>query len=361
MRRIAAGVLLAGCTLVAGACGLGDKAALEETITGAPARLDDQVVVGTITVETRFVSAPAGGGAGAGGFGGAAGGDAPEIPEGGFALGEESRTFVLDLGSSHASLAVTDASPSVIWDDLVAYGRRGGIPEDDARPWVRFDLDDVGEGAGELSPLRGEGATAIVALHPAVIVDLVAGTLTGSIETVGAETIDGVETTHYAVNIAIEKALEDVRRSRYPEDRRELVERLIELLGVDGDVHAADVWLDADGGLRRFSVSLVQKPVTKVEFALVVTLDISGDITDATGSGVPTPPTPEQVLSVDSVVRFITTVTGGGAEEDVIPPSIAATLGTVPAAPSENPDSSDGPVDAESPGDADAGPADGTT
>lgn len=321
------------------ACGLGDKAALEDRITDAPARLEGQIARGTITVETRFVSAPSGGGVGGvGGFGApGVGGDAEpaggfEIPEGGIPLGAETRPFMLDLATSRATLGAADGSgPSVIFDDLVSYGRRGGIPADDARPWVRLDLDDVGESAGELQLFSGQGADAINALHPAIVADLAAGTLTGSIETIGPETIDGVETTHYAVNIAIDKALADVRRSRYPEDRRELVERLVELLGIDGDVHPAEIWLDADGDLRRFSVTLAQRPVTKVEFALVVTLDIA----EVGGAYDTVPPTPQEVLSVDSVVRFITTVTGGSAEADEIPPSVAATLGTVPVAPDD--------------------------
>lgn len=326
-----AGALLAGFALLAGACGLGDKAALEDLITGAPARLDDQVVRGTLTVESRFIDAPAGGGTG--GFGApVVPTDQFEIPEGGLPFGDDARQFVLDLGSNRSALSQGDAAPSVIFDDVISFGRRGGVPEDDARPWVRLDLDDVGEGAGEVAVLTGEAAYSVVAIPPSLIVDLAAGALTGSIETVGTEDLDGVETTHYEVNVSIEKALEDVRRSRYPEDRRELIERFIELLGVDGDVHAAHVWLDADGGLRRFSVALTQRPVIKVEFALLVTVDI----TEVGGTYDVTEPTPEQVLSVDSVVRFITTVTGGQVADAPIPPSIAATLGTDdPAAEAE--------------------------
>lgn len=315
--------LLAGFALVAGACGLGDKAGLEDLITGAPARLDDQVVRGTLSVESRFIEAPVGGGTG--GFGApAAPTDQFEIPEGGLPYGDDARQFVLDLGSNRSALSQGDAAPSVIFDDVISFGRRGGVPADDARPWVRLDLADVGDGSGEVAVLTGEAASSVVAIPPSLIVDLAAGALTGSIETVGTEDLDGVETTHYRVNVSIEKALEDVRRSRYPEDRRELIERFIELLGVDGDVHAAEVWLDTDGGLRRFSVALTQRPVIKVEFALVVTVDI----TEIGGTYDVAEPTPEQVLSVDSVVRFITTVTGGQTADAPIPPSIAATLGT---------------------------------
>ncbi len=348
-KRTAATALLAlVLALVAAGCGLGDKAALEERITDAPGRLDGRVVRGTISVESRFVSAPTAGGIG--GFGApGVGGDQSgfEIPEGGVPIGTESRAFVLDLATSRATLAAADESGlSVLFDDLVLYGRRGGIPADDARPWVRLDLDDVDKSAGRLEPFGGDAADAVVAFHPAVLADLVAGTLTGSIEVVGPETIDGVETTHYAVNIALDKAIADVRRARYPEDRRELVERLIELLGIDGDVHPADVWLDTDGNIRRFSVALVQRPIAKVEFALVVTLDI----TEIGGTYDAVPPTPQEVLSVDSVVRFISTVTGGSAEDDAIPPSVAATLGTVPTAP-DDPAASAEADDPSQPGD----------
>lgn len=339
-RRMPAVVALVA--LSAGAlagCGLGEKAALEERITSAPARYDGTSIAGTVTVDSRLMAVPegaaGGGGGGIGGFGAPAAdaADQPQLPDDGVSFATATRAFVADTGTSRGGLVTDDGRIDVVFDDLAQFGRRAGVPDDDARPWVRLDLEDIDDGAGEIQPFDGRGADAVTAVNPAFLLDLAAGTLTGSIEEVGAETLGDVDTTHYEVNIALDKAFDDVRRDRYPEDRRETVDRLFELLGVDGDVHPGDVWLDAEGNLRRLSVALVQRPAQRVEFALVITLDI-------TGIGVPfelVPPTPDEVLTVDSVVRFMNTVTGGSGGDDEIPPSVAATLGTVPTAPEPEP------------------------
>ena len=316
-RRI--GVLAAiACLAVAPACGLGDRAALEERITSAPRRAEGALLEGSITVESRFVEGPTGGAPG--GINLPAGAEDFEIPEGGVTRGSESVRFELDLASSRAALFRADAAdPFVLMDDLVLYGRRGGVPPDDARPWVRLDLEEIEDGGGgEVDPFGESVVQAIAALHPALISDLVAGTLTGSIETGEREEVGGVETTRYAVNISIDKALGDKRRTRYPEERREIVDALLERLGVDGNLHPAEVWLDDDGHLRRFSVSLAQHPATRIEFALVVTVEYERDGGEYRRSL----PTPETVLSVDTVVRFIGVV-GASADAAETPEAAA--------------------------------------
>lgn len=296
--------------LSAGGCGLGERADLEKRITGAPRRAEGQTVAGTITVESRFLEGPP---PGSGGIGVPAGAEDFEMPEGGFVFGAETARFTMDLAASRVALLRADSDePFVHMDDLVLYGRRRGVPDDDARPWVRLDLEDLDESGGELNPFSETTVQAITAVHPAVITDLVGGSLTGSIETREREDIAGVEATRYDVNVSINKALGNTRSKRYPEERRETVDQLIEVLGIDGDLHAAQVWIDDAGLLRRFSVSLVQRPMTRVEFALVVTLDF--ETYDATLAD--DLPTPQEVLSVDTVLRFIGVVGAAGATED---------------------------------------------
>ena len=312
--------MLALVAAVLAGCGIGDKAALEDRITGAPARFGSDRVSGIVSVESRLVEVPKGVGLGGVAIPGLAGGG--EIPEEGVVVGGGAAAFTLDLPSSRASVhAEPGEPPVVVMDDLVFYGRRAGIPEDDARPWVRLALDDVTEDAGEIEPFDDGAAGTVFAFHPAVLVDLIAGALTGSIEEVGTEEVNGVDTTHYEVNVAVDKAFGDTRRGRYPEDRREQVERLIELLAIDGDVHPADVWLDADGLVRRFSIRFRQEPQTRVEFRMIVSMDIL----EVGGGYEARVPEPQEVLSVDSVARFVTTVTGGSGDL-AVPPSVAATL-----------------------------------
>lgn len=296
------------CLAAAPACGLGDRAALEERITSAPRRAEGGLLGGSITVESRFVEGPAGGAPG--GINLPAGAEDFEIPDGGVTRAAESARFELDLAAFRAALFRTDAQqPFVVMDDLILYGRRAGVPDGDARPWVRLDLEEIKDGAGEVDPFGESVTQSIAALHPALVTDLIAGTLTGSIETGGREEVNGVETTHYTANISIDKALGDKRRKRYDEDRREIVHELIERLGIDGNLHPAELWIDDDGLVRRFSVSLSQQPATRIEFALVVTVDYE----PVDGEYARSLPSPEEVLSVDTVVRFIGVV---GRDED---------------------------------------------
>ena len=126
----------------------------------------------------------------------------------------------------------------------------------------------------------------------------------------GAGTIPaGTDIGHVHLKVSsIDKALGDKRHKRYPESRREKIDDLIELLGVDGNLQSAEVAIDDDGLLRRFAVTLTQHPATRVEFALVVTVEYES----YGGTYSHHLPTPEEVLSVDTVVRFIGVVGAGG-------------------------------------------------
>jgi hypothetical protein len=166
--------------------------------------------------------------------------------------------------------------------------------------------------------MDGAAVNAIYAMPPALLLDLAGGVLTGSIEErSGAAELEGAA-SRYDVNVSLRKALRDTRRDRYPEHRREEVEDLFRLLGVVGDLHPGEVWLDAEGRIRRFRIELRQEPQRKVEFRLVFSVDV-----------VPAPPDPavedefrrpaiEEVLGVDSVLRFTSTVvaTGDGDGEE---------------------------------------------
>lgn len=312
-RTVVAAVMLASVAVLSG-CALGDKSDMEARITSAPARLDGSTVRGTLAVESRLVDLPAGGVSGLGVPSAAAGvasgavTEAPAVsfPEDGVVFSTRAVGFVLDLSADRAVLLrPDDGEPFVLIDDVVFFGRRTGIPDDDARPWVRMSLRNLAESTGVVNPLdqNRAAADAVAVAHPALFVDLAAGMLTGSIEQVGTESVGGEATTRFDGNVDLDKALRDQRRGRYPEERLEAIEALVEALGVDGGVHPASVWLDADDGLRRFSVRLVQRPVRKVEFALTVTLEIqsAADLDLVT-------PTAREVLSVDSVLRFVSTV-----------------------------------------------------
>lgn len=331
--QVARWCLVALAASLLGSCGLGDKAALEDQITSAPARAEEQTVAGTITVESRLVDMPAGGVAGFGGFS-LPGDEVPELPEDGVVRSSDAVFFRMELATDRASLhRRPDGVPVVLIDDLVYFGRRAGVPADDARPWVRLALDDLAESTGEVDPLDENRATARVvsAVHPGVFTDLVAGTLTGSIQVEGTEVVAGETTTRYEVNVAIDKAFDDKRRDRYPEHRREAVDALFEALAVDGDVHPASVWLDGQGRLRRFRVHLAQRPLRNVEFELVVTIEVES-------YGVPFTtelPEPREVLTVDSVLRLVDTVTERDQTDAPPPPGLGEIVGGITEAVAE--------------------------
>jgi hypothetical protein len=135
--------------------------------------------------------------------------------------------------------------------------------------------------------------------------------------------------------VSVRKALEDSRRSRYPEDRRESVEELLRLLGVVGDLHPGEVWLDADGRVRRFRIEFAQEPQRKVKFRMVVTVDLPPA---AGGGGAPAlvaAPAVDEVLGVDSVLRFTSTVVATGAADDE--PTADAPPADATAAPAAEP------------------------
>ncbi|MBW3537265.1 MAG: hypothetical protein KY395_05775 [Actinobacteria bacterium] len=111
------------------------------------------------------------------------------------------------------------------------------------RPWVKFDLEALGE----------DGQGPVPALNPASndprgVLDALRG-VSGEVEEVGAEDIRGVATTHYRAEVDLDKAQAEV-----PEERRADFEIFSEQLGID--TLPIDVWVDDEGRARRFSYEL---------------------------------------------------------------------------------------------------------
>lgn len=303
------------------ACGLGDKAGLADRITAGPGRAEASLVTGSISVESRIVDVPAGVGGGFSGAGlpvdgGLAGGATArpaDLPDGGVSLGRQTLGLAMDMRRSRAVLTRAGLPGAlVIANDIEFFGRRAAAAPDDSRPWVRMTLDRIDQGAGQIDPF--EGATnAVAALNPSVILDMAAGALTGSIERRGEERVGESATQRFDFNVSLDKAFGDVRRSRYSEDKRELMFDYLDLLGVDGRVHPASVWLDRDNRIRRFSIKLTQRPRTRFAFDLIVTLNLDR----YAGSYAAVRPKPDEVFGVDTLVGFVNTVlpppTDGGS------------------------------------------------
>lgn len=108
------------------------------------------------------------------------------------------------------------------------------------RPWVKFDLDALGEGAQ--GPVPGLSAASN---DPRGVLDALRG-VSGEVEEVGDEDIRGVATTHYRASVDLDKAQAEV-----PEERRADFETFSDQLGID--TLPIDVWIDDEGRARRFS------------------------------------------------------------------------------------------------------------
>ena len=278
------------------ACGLGDKQAMADRVIEA---VDDTVAAGTATgtvgVTAEVVKVPAAMAA----LADQQGAD--------FALPPRSKevTFpvVLDMAAAQAQL-LDGEEPFEVFDDLAIYGLRQTAADNDARPWARVDLDELGEGEAEIDPQQDAPIIAVNAISPTLLVDLAAGALTGSLEDRGTEDIAGVQATRYDANFDLDKTTQDTREDRYDEKRREAVESLFDVLTVKGRVHPGSVWLDGEGRLRQFVLRLQTEPEidSVIEVALRLTLDeVGAPVTIAV-------PGQRDWLEVSNMVGFLRTV-----------------------------------------------------
>lgn len=293
---------------LAPACGLGERERYADRVTSSTARaIEAGTVRGTLTASMAIKDAPV---------------DLPPQATGSLDM---TAPFVADL-DAHRSL-LTDQH--LLHDDLVLHLRRADAEENDARPWLSLDLDDLSEDAGlpftNSNPVRLPYT--LFAVPPTVLVDLIAGALTGSLEALGTDEIEGVQVTGYGANFDLEKMLTDTRERDYDEDRRDAVERTFETLDIDSAVHRGKVWLDGEGRPRRFEVTFDVQPRNRWTFAMTVTveflewgIDAAFDLPDV-----------EKSIQIASITRLMTELGRSfpmpelQALPDVTPPSTVPT------------------------------------
>lgn len=120
----------------------------------------------------------------------------------------------------------------------------------DAGPWLKFDLNTLSqEGGIDLSQLQQLGQS-----DPSQALDYLRAT--GSVETVGTEQLDGVETTHYKGTIELDKVADQV-----PAESQEQVRKAIDQLKKQTGLTEipTDVWVDADGLVRKMTFTYTAK------------------------------------------------------------------------------------------------------
>ncbi len=160
----------------------------------------------------------------------------------------------------------------VIFDDLVTY-----LPRSSAsigagtrkQRWARFDFER--EPSTDLDDTDRRLAVGAGLISPVTATEVLQGVLTGSIEREGAERAGGVEATHYTARLSLDAATREVDE----EDRREGLLRLFDTLGVQEDVFPGEVWLDADGLVRKIVYVLRQQKDRVNAFEMKATWEFS--------------------------------------------------------------------------------------
>jgi hypothetical protein len=150
------------------------------------------------------------------------------------------------------------------------------------KSWVRLDLEQAAKSAGvDLNAMIAQAAQ-----NPADVLDMLKAA--GSVETVGTETVDGAQTTHYTATIDLAKAAGTVGGPA-----QQAVQSMIDQGGPS--TIPADVWIGDDGLVRKLTVDetvgtgndtanvRVNLGLSDYGTAVNVTAPPSDDTLDATG------------------------------------------------------------------------------
>ena len=161
--------------------------------------------------------------------------------------------FTLDLSSLGLPVPGGKAE-MVLVQDVVYMKLPLDVPQLQARPWLKVDVDEVGRESGiDVSSFRQ-----LQNNDPTASLNFLRGA-TEDAEKVGTEKVRDVETTRYRATLDLRKAAEQVSQ-----DLKDDVERVIQQLGQDRIPTQA--WVDGDGRLRRLEyavdLSKVQAPAT---------------------------------------------------------------------------------------------------
>jgi hypothetical protein len=152
---------------------------------------------------------------------------------------------VVDTAADRAEITMTApiiGEIEVIRDGSMVYLKAPSINSfvGTGKRWVKFDAQTAGD-SGYLGSVGGQN-------DPTVIFQALRG-VGSDVEVVGAETIDGVQTTHYRGTIDPQKAVEMV-----PSDQQKQVSESLGQLGAEAV--PVDVWVDDQGLVRRVRYSL---------------------------------------------------------------------------------------------------------
>jgi hypothetical protein len=165
--------------------------------------------------------------------------------------------MTMDLSALADQLGAVDLGDGrieAVVDGLVVYMKASFLPDGLLPPgkeWLRLDAAALAKRAG----ITAADLAAVGGNDPLKLLDYLRG-VSGTVDRVGEQELDGVSTTHYRANVDLRRSLKrlppSVRTGAKPG-----IDRLVELAGPTLPV---DVWVDDDGLVRRLEGTLTMRP-----------------------------------------------------------------------------------------------------
>jgi hypothetical protein len=183
-----------------------------------------------------------------------------------FANKRGAMTMQMDLGEAAGEMGPMDIE--MVFEDMVIYMKYPMLSElsADAKPWIRMDLQEVGEQAGmDFGSLMQSGTS-----DPTQMLEWLRGA-SGDIEVVGEEDVRGVMATHYKgtidFNRVVEQAPADVRDAL-----RATVDMMVKTIGTSNVPF--EVWIDEAGRAVRIAQSFEYEEGAVAGGSMSMTLDL---------------------------------------------------------------------------------------
>ena len=185
---------------------------------------------------------------------------------------------------SSMNLKVNGLSITAVSDGTAVYEKlpaEAGLPQ--GKPWVKLTFADL----GKLSGIEGADSLVKGQNDPSATLSYLRGA--GEVTKVGTETVRGEKTTHYHAVVSYEQAA-----AHGPASQAEALRSIAKVLGTP--TQPLDVWLDADGRVRRQSekIDLSQAKLSTANAALPKTVSTVAEFYDfGTSVNVTIPPANE--------------------------------------------------------------------
>jgi hypothetical protein len=268
-------------------CSQGARADKADRVRNSVPRVTGEVVVGTLALDLRPVSV-----------------DRTrqlELARAARSLG--SVTYAADAAAGRSAVRGRDGDPAVfLTAGRALFARRPAKTASERRPWLRVELEQLDEislpSFTQLVEKAGPGD--VVVVGPQLMIDLLAGVLTGSLKE-RPTAADG--TTTFTFNVSVDKADRSLRR---PEDERKDRAKVLRSLAITDDVHRGEAVLRTDGSLERLTIAFREHPDKQATLQLTAVLTAGPSAAGA--AGLETAPDRATTVRVSTLTELRTTV-----------------------------------------------------